>query len=93
MLVHEALPHDPVFADLEAMISSSQRRVCGEVRVALCQGRLEVTGCRSRYSLMDAAATYGETQSLWSGRDAAGFCRLYGLQGRLARAVATGRDS
>jgi argininosuccinate synthase len=31
-----------------------------------------------------ASATYGETQSLWDGRDAEGFTKIYGLQGRIA---------
>ena len=87
MVVHEALPLDPVFDDLEALIVSSQRRVTGEVRVRLCRGAVAVEGVRSPHSLVDvAAATYGESQSLWDSRDAAGFCRIYGLQGRLARA-------
>ena len=88
MLIHEALVHDPVFDDIAALIASSQRRVSGEVRVALRRGLVRITGTRSRYSLVDAApATYGETQSLWTGRDAAGFCRIYGLQGSLAYAA------
>jgi argininosuccinate synthase len=87
-LVHEAEFYDPVARDIEAMISSSQRRVKGDVRVSLEKGILTVEGTRSEYSLMDAAkATYGETQSLWDGRDAEGFTRIYGLQGRLAAAV------
>jgi len=94
MVVHEALPHDPVFEDLEALIVSSQRRVTGEVRVHLCRGTVTVAGVRSPHSLVDvAAATYGETQSLWDRRDAEGFCRIYGLQGRLARAAAKGGDA
>ncbi len=88
MLIHEALVHDPVYDDIAALIASSQRRVSGEVRVALQRGHVRITGTRSRYSLVEsAAATYGETQSLWTGRDAAGFCRMYGLQGSLARAA------
>lgn len=87
-LVHEAEFYDPVARDIEAMIASSQRRVDGDVRVSLKKGILTVEGIRSEYSLMDAAkATYGETQSLWDGRDAEGFTRIYGLQGRLAAAV------
>ncbi len=89
MLIHEALLHDPVFDDVSALVASSQRRVTGEVRVALERGRLQVAGARSPYSLIDSArATYGETQSLWSGQDAAGFCRIYGLQGALAHEAA-----
>ncbi len=87
-IIHEAMAHDPVFDDIGAMVSSSQQRVQGTVRMNLCQGRVEVEGIRSPNSLVDqVAATYGETQSLWSGEDAAGFTRIYGLQGALAHAV------
>jgi len=94
MLVHEALLHDPVFEDIGALIASSQRRVRGTSRIRLRRGLLQVEGVRSPYSLMDSArATYGETQSLWSSRDAAGFCRIYGLQGALAEAARDGAGS
>ena len=87
-LVHEAEFYDPVAEDIEAFIASSQRTVTGDVRVSLKKGILTVEGIRSPYSLMAAAkATYGETQSLWDGRDAEGFTKIYGLQGRLAAAV------
>lgn len=86
MLLHEALFHDPAARDIEALIASSQRRVTGEARVALRRGQISVTGVRSPFSLLDAAsATYGEGASMWDGRDAEGFAKIYGLQGRLAR--------
>ncbi|MCP4680136.1 MAG: argininosuccinate synthase [Deltaproteobacteria bacterium] len=85
LLLHEALFYDPVAQDIEAMIVSSQSRVTGDVRVTLKRGLLTVDGVKSDYSLMAAAnATYGETQSMWDGRDAEGFTKIYGLQGRLA---------
>lgn len=90
MLVHEASFYDPVARDIEAMIASSQERVTGEVRVALRRGVMVVAGVRSDHSLMSAQAVYGETQALWSGRDARGFTRIYGLQGRLAQAAGGG---
>jgi argininosuccinate synthase len=84
-LLHEAELYDPVARDIEAMIQSSQQRVVGEARVSLRKGILKVEGIKSPYSMMDAAkATYGETQSLWDDRDAEGFTKIYGLQGRLA---------
>ena len=73
--------------DLEALLDSSQAAVTGEVRVRLCRGRILVEGVRSPNSLMAAkVARYGEENRLWSARDAAGFCRIYGLQGKLAAA-------
>ncbi len=84
-LLHEAEFYDPVARDIEAMIASSQSRVTGESRVCLKRGIATVEGIRSPYSMMHSAkATYGETQSLWDGRDAEGFAKIYGLQGRLA---------
>jgi argininosuccinate synthase len=88
-IVHEAMAHDPVFDDIEALLESSQTRVCGEARVHLRRGTLTVEGVRSPYSIVAATpATYGEEQALWDGRDAVGFTRIYGLQGRLARIAA-----
>ena len=49
------------------------------------QGRVEVRGVRSRYSLVDeAAGRYGEENGLWTAQDARGFSAVYGLQGVLA---------
>lgn len=89
MLLHEAMYYDPVGRDIEALIASSQNRVTGEVRVSLHRGLLKVEGVRSRHSLLAASRSkYGETQVLWSGRDAEGFAKIYGLQGRLAAMAA-----
>ena len=90
-LLHEALFYDPVARDIEAMIASSQSVVTGDARVSLKRGIMTVAGIRSPHSMMDAAkATYGETQSLWDGRDAEGFTKIYGLQGRLAAIAGAG---
>jgi argininosuccinate synthase len=91
MLLHEGHYFDPVMRDIEAFIASSQRVVTGEVRVHLEQGRVEVQGVRSPWSLMDdEAGKYGEENGLWSPQDARGFSAVYGLQGVLA-ARAAGR--
>jgi argininosuccinate synthase len=93
MMLHEAMFYDPVMRDIEALVDSSQERVTGEVRVHLERGALRVEGARSAFSLMTAAAgTYGEAHALWDGRDAEGFTRIYGLQGRLAAAAAQAGD-
>ncbi len=83
--LHEGLYFDPVMRDLEAFLASSQARVTGDVRVHVEQGRVEVHGVRSPWSLMDArVGTYGEANRLWSNEDARGFSNVYGLQGVLA---------
>jgi argininosuccinate synthase len=89
--LHEGLYFDPAMRDLEAYLASTQARVTGDVRVHLEQGRVEVRGVRSPWSLLNAAAgTYGETNRLWSNEDARGFSNVYGLQGVLA--ARAGRD-
>ncbi len=85
MLLHEGQFFDPVMRDIEAFLESSQTVVCGDVRVQLEQGRVEVRGVRSPYSMMDErVGKYGEENGLWSNADARGFCAVYGLQGVLA---------
>jgi argininosuccinate synthase len=83
--LHEGLFFDPVMRDIEAFLASSQRPVTGEVRVRLAAGSCEVRGVRSPHSLMAAdIARYGEGNAYWDGRDARGFCKLYGLQAAIA---------
>lgn len=84
-LVHEARGLDPVARDIEALMLSSQRRVCGEVRVGLRQGQVEVSGVRSSFSLVDVQQTaYGEHTQLWTGADARGFAKIHGVPAFLA---------
>jgi argininosuccinate synthase len=88
-LLHEGLYYDPVMRDLEAFLDSVNRRVTGEVRVRLFRGASVVTGTRSPWSMMDAkVGVYGEGASAWSGEEAAGFARIYGLSSMLARRAA-----
>jgi len=83
-LLHEGLYLDPVCRDLERLIENSQALVEGDVRVHLRRGSYSVLGARSPNSLVRSGATYGEESSLWSGADAKGFARIYGLPSRLA---------
>jgi argininosuccinate synthase len=79
-LLHEGHFFDPVVKDLEAFLTSSQERVTGEVRLVLHPRAMVVEGVRSPHSLMDAkVATYGEANVLWTGSEAAGFAKLYGV--------------
>ena len=89
MLLHEGQYFDPVMRDIEAFVDQSQERVTGTVELQLRQGQVSVLGATSPFSMFDSAvASYGETNALWDGRDAAGFARLYGLQGVLASRAA-----
>jgi len=83
-LLHEGLYLDPVSRDIERLIESSQECVDGDVRVHLRSNSFAVLGARSPNSLVRSGAIYGEESSLWSGADARGFARIYGLPSRLA---------
>ncbi|QSQ24516.1 argininosuccinate synthase [Pyxidicoccus parkwayensis] len=79
-LLHEGHFFDPLVKDLEAFLTSSQERVTGEVRLVLHPRTMVVEGVKSPHSLMDAkVATYGEANVLWTGSEAAGFAKLYGV--------------
>ncbi|HVE13401.1 MAG TPA: argininosuccinate synthase [Elusimicrobiota bacterium] len=85
-LLHEGLPFEPAMRDIEAMMDSSQEAVTGDARLKLSPGHFEVTGVRSPNGLMESRAAYGETTSLWSAQDAAGFARIHALPMVLANA-------
>jgi argininosuccinate synthase len=83
-LVHEGKQLDPACADIEALLSSSQRRVTGTVRCLLRPGSLFVQGVRSPHSLMAASrGKYGESAGEWTSADAVGFSRILSLPGML----------
>jgi len=80
-LLHEGHFFDPLARDLEAFLESSQDRVRGEVRLTLHPRAFVVEGVQSPYSLMDPRiATYGEANKLWTGAEAAGFAKVFGVQ-------------
>jgi argininosuccinate synthase len=93
-LIHEGKQLDPVCADIEAFLRSSQRRVTGTVRIELRPGSLFVVGVSSPYSLMAASrGKYGESAGEWSSADAVGFSRILALPGVLhARAGQAARQ-
>lgn len=78
--VHEARFFDPVMRDLETFLESSQRRVTGRVTVRLEDRIATVLGATSPHSLMNTdKARYGEGSKLWTGEEAAAFCKIYGV--------------
>jgi argininosuccinate synthase len=80
-LLHEGHFFDPLARDLEAFLESSQDCVTGEVRLTLHPRSFVVEGVQSPYSLMDPRiATYGEANKLWTGVEAAGFAKIFGVQ-------------
>ena len=91
-MLHEGHFFDPLARDLEAFLASSQAHVSGEVQLTLYPRAYAVDGVRSPHSLMDAkVASYGEANKLWTGAEAAGFAKLYGVQQILALQAGAGQ--
>jgi argininosuccinate synthase len=83
-LIHEGKQLDPVCRDIEALLSSSQRRVTGRVDFTLRPGSLFIDGVGSPYSLLAATkGVYGETAGEWTADDALGYARILSLAGSL----------
>jgi len=81
-LVHEGQHLDPACRDIEALLTSSQQRVSGEVAVLLRPGSAFVEGVSSPYSLMAASkGVYGEAAGEWTPADALGFSKILALPG------------
>jgi argininosuccinate synthase len=92
-LVHEGKQLDLVCDDIEAMLSSSQRRVTGTVRFSLKPGNLFVEGVESPHSLLAATkGVYGETAGEWTAADALGYARILSLPGSLQTRAAGDRQ-
>jgi len=83
-LVHEGKQLDLVCDDIEAMLSSSQKRVTGTVRFSLRPGNLFIEGVESPHSLLAATkGVYGESAGEWTAADALGYARILSLPGSL----------
>jgi len=79
-LLHEGHFFDPLCRDLEAFLDSSQTTVTGDVRVSLHPLGFNVQGVRSPKALVRPdMANYGESTRLWSGAEAAGFAKIFGV--------------
>jgi argininosuccinate synthase len=88
-LLHEGNAFDPVLRDIEAMIDSSQERVTGRARVRLGDGKFDVVGVDSPFSLLrSASGVYGETPKLWTGEDVRGFSTITSVPSKLHRQAA-----
>jgi argininosuccinate synthase len=80
--VHEGQHLDPVCRDIEALLTSSQVRVTGEVKVLFRPGSAFIEGVTSPYSLMAASkGVYGEAAGEWTPADALGYSKMLALTG------------
>jgi argininosuccinate synthase len=81
-LIHEGKQLDPACRDIEALLTSSQARATGKVRVQLRPGSLFVLGVTSPHSLMAVSrGKYGEAAGEWTAADALGFSKIMALPG------------
>ena len=91
--VHEGKQLDPVCRDIEALLTSSQARVTGEVTLRFQPGGIFVEGLRSPHSLMAATkGVYGEAAGEWTAQDALGYSRILSLTGILQTRAAGGQS-
>ena len=77
MFLHESQYLEPVMPDIEAMLTSSQRNVTGEVTLELRPLTFQTVGVDSPNDLVkNKLGEYGETAKAWSSEDAKGFIKV-----------------
>ncbi len=77
MFLHESQYLEPVMTDIEAMLTSSQRNVNGEVILKLRPLGFEVVGVDSPDDLLKSKlGEYGEMQRGWTAEEAKGFIKI-----------------
>jgi argininosuccinate synthase len=81
-LVYEGFFHDPLKADLEAFLASSQRMVNGEVMLETRGGRVDAVAVHSPHILNARGATYAQSAD-WGVEEAEGFIKLFGMSSTL----------
>ena len=81
-LVYEGFYHDPLKADLEAFLQSSQATVNGEVMLETRGGRVDAVAVKSPHILNAKGATYAQSAD-WGVEEAEGFIKLFGMSSTL----------
>ena len=81
-LVYEGFFHDPLKADLEAFLASSQRCVHGEVALETRGARVDAIAIESPHLLNAKGATYAQSAD-WGVAEAEGFIKLFGMSSTL----------
>ncbi len=83
-MAYMGLVDDPFFADLNAFVDQSQKRVNGSVRMKLYCGSAIPIGRQSPDALYSREMVSFDSQTL-SQRDAEGFAKYHGFQARLLK--------
>jgi argininosuccinate synthase len=81
-LVYEGFFHDPLKADLEAFLASSQRMVAGDVVLETQGGSVSAVAIESPHILNTKGATYAQSAD-WGVVEAEGFIKLFGMSSTL----------
>ena len=81
-LVYEGFFHDPLKADIEAFLASSQAKVTGEVVLETRGGRVDAVAVTSPHILNAKGATYAQSAD-WGVEEAEGFIKLFGMSSTL----------
>ncbi len=81
-LVYEGFFYEPLKADIEAYLASSQRSVNGSVTLQTAGGSVQAVAVDSDHILSSGSATYAQRAD-WTVEEATGFIRLYGQSSQL----------
>ncbi|MEO8810477.1 MAG: argininosuccinate synthase [Rhodanobacter sp.] len=81
-LVYEGFFHDPLKADLEAFLASSQAKVNGTVTLETHGGSVSAVAVESKHILNAKGATYAQSAD-WGVEEAEGFIKLFGMSSTL----------
>ena len=81
-LVYEGFFHDPLKADLEAFLASSQAMVNGDVVLETNGGVVNAVAIDSKHILTAKGATYAQAAD-WGVSEAEGFIKLFGMSSTL----------
>jgi len=85
-LVYEGLFYDPLKADLESYLQSSQQSVSGEVMLEIMGGQVLAVEVTSKNMLVNNKAIYAQSAD-WTVDEAQGFIKLFGQSSTLYRQV------
>ncbi len=84
MLLHEGNYLDEVMRNIEAFLTDTQKKVSGDVFVALYPFQFRLNGISSKHDLMNASfGSYGEMHKAWTADDAKGFIKILSNSGKI----------
>jgi len=86
-LAYAGLWMDPLREDLEGFINKTQERVCGEVRLKLYKGQVNVVGRSSPFSLYDLNLATYNIETAFDQAFSKGFIELWGFPTVIARSL------